>query len=295
MLLFRHPLNRPHFPFEARTILLHVVRCAMANDPAFPRSSTLQVAGKRVKVWTNGSGPALLLLHSAWGDAELSWSGVWNDLSKTFFVIAPDMPGFGASESPSQPSLAAIAGILKDMLDAHSIERAIVAGNSFGAAVAIEFASIFPEYTRHLVLVNGTNLPTIPRFMKKLIGLSVLEDRFRKVIRNATYSDKAFEKAFPDPAALPQGFFDVIRRNEEQHARTVFNAFMTQAAPQAKPSGPATIIWGTGDRLVPDKQRDGCRRWLGEPNLVLIEGAGHMPQVERPGAFVKALQAVGGG
>jgi 2-hydroxymuconate-semialdehyde hydrolase len=266
---------------------------AAAKERAMNLQPTdLILSGKRVHAWTGGSGPALLLLHSAWGDAEMSWAQVWNELSRSFTVIAPDMPGFGVSDPLDDPTLANYARLFKDLLDRLKIDNAIVVGNSFGVAVAIEFASTFPERARHLVAINGGYLPLIPVFLKKLIGLSAVEKRFRKFIRNMTYSDKAFSKAFPNPDKLPAGFFDRIRQHEEQQARIVFDTVMRQSLPQKRPRVPATIIWGTGDRLTSMKQAESLRKWLGKPDRVPINNAGHMPQVERPSEFVAAMKAL---
>jgi pimeloyl-ACP methyl ester carboxylesterase len=268
---------------------------AMPNDTMNPQPTDLMLSGKRVHVWTGGTGPALLLLHSAWGDGSMSWAPVWNDLSQSFFVIAPDMPGFGASDPLDKPSLAANARVLKELLDSQKADCAVVVGNSFGAAVAIEFASTFPERTRLLVLVNGGYVPALPGFMRKLISSPVLEKRFRAFIRNMTYSDKALAKAFPNPANLPPGFFDRIRQNAEKHSRIVFDTILNQTKPQVLPSVPIAIIWGTGDRLATMKQAGTLRKRLGNVKFITIEGAGHMPQVERPGEFVEAVKTVGEG
>lgn len=259
-----------------------------------PLPKDITLSGKRVRVWTNGRGPALLLLHSAWGDAEMSWAPVWTELGEYFFVLAPDLPGFGASEPLVEPTLAGNAGVLKELLDVLKVDRAVVAGNSFSASVAIEFVSSFPERSLRIVLVNGGYLPLLPRFMKKLISLPVLEKRFRAFFRRMNYSDKAFAKAFPDPAKLPPMFFDRIRRNEEKQSRVVFDTFMRQAKPQTPPTVPAAMIWGTGDRLVTMRQAGILRAWLGDPDFVPIDGTGHLPQVEQPKAFVEAMKRAGG-
>ncbi len=254
----------------------------------------MMISGKRLRVWSGGAGPALLLLHSAWGDAKLSWAAVWEDLSAHFTVVAPDLPGFGTSEPLDEPSLAAHVAVLRQLLDNQGIARAIVAGNSFGVSVAIELASSFPDRIRHLVVINGGYLPLLPGFMRKLISLPLFENRFRMFIRKMNYSDKAFEKAFPDPGRLPPLWFDRIRKNEESQSRVVFDTFMRQAKPQIPPSVPATMIWGTGDRLVTLKQAGIIRRWLGHADFVPIEKAGHLPQVEKPKQFVEAMKKIGG-
>jgi pimeloyl-ACP methyl ester carboxylesterase len=258
-----------------------------------PQPEDLILLGKRVHVWTGGTGPALLLLHSAWGDAEMSWGTVWNELSAFFTIVAPDLPGFGKSEHLDNVSLAANAGVLNELLDHQKLDRAVVVGNSFGVAIAIEFATLYPERTHHLVTVNGGYLPALPRFIKKLISLPGVEKRFRALMRNMTYSDKAFARAFPDPSRLPPGLIDHIRQNEEKQSRIVFDTFMKQAKPQTPPSVPSTIIWGTGDRLVSMRQAEAIRKWHKTARYVTINGAGHMPQVENPEEFVAAMKPIG--
>jgi hypothetical protein len=75
-------------------------------------------------------------------------------------------------------------------------------------------------------------------------------------------------RAFPNPSGLPPKFLEQIRVNEEQQASTVFNTFRNQAQSQRTPAVPVTIIWGH----------------------VSLAGAGHMPQVEAAGEFVKAVK-----
>ncbi len=265
----------------------------MPDTAGNPKPKDIIIAGKRLHAWVGGAGQALLLLHSAWGDAEMSWAPVWNELGRSFTVIAPDLPGFGASDPLDRPTLAANAKVLRTLLDDQKAGRAVVVGNSFAAAIAIEFASSFPERTRHLVLVNGGYLPALPGFMKKLIKLRVVEERFRRFMRSFTYSDKAFARSFPDPEVLPPGFFERIRRNEEKQSRNTFDTFMNQAGPQARPKVPSTLVWGTSDRLVTMRQAELLRKWLGAAAFVAIDGAGHMPQVEKPEEFVEAIKRVG--
>lgn len=254
------------------------------------QSTNLRYSGKRLHVWAGGTGPVLLLLHSAWGDAEMGWSTVWNDLARAFTVIAPDLPGFGASEAAEVPSLAGIAGVLKQLLDDKGIDRAMVVGNSFGVAAAVEFASLYPSMTAKLVAVNGGYLPSLPALMKRIITIPSVERRFRRAMRKMTYSDEAFGKAFPDRSILPPHFFEAIRQYEEQHSRIVYDAFMRQATPQKRPAVPSAIIWGAGDRLTGIRQAERMRKWLAVPQISWIDGAGHLPQVERPHEFVDMLR-----
>ncbi len=264
----------------------------MPNTTIASPTKELIFQTKKIRYRSNGIGPALLLLHSAWGDAELSWAPVWDGLTSSFSVIAPDMPGFGLSEPLDKPTLAGNARVLKELLDDQKVERAIIVGNSFGATIAIEFASIYPERTARLVLVNGGYLPQFPGFIRKLISLPAVEKRFRAFMRKLNYSDKAFAKAFPNPMKLTPQFFDRIRANEETQSRVVADTFLNQTIAQPRPKVPSAMIWGTGDNLVTMKQACIIRKWLGDPDFLPIEGAGHLPQAEEPEAFVTAMKKV---
>ena len=64
------------------------------------RHDCLLSTGK-LRYWEGGPTQALavLLLHSAFSDAAFSWSPIWEELAARYRVIAPDMPGFGASQA----------------------------------------------------------------------------------------------------------------------------------------------------------------------------------------------------
>ena len=65
---------------------------------------------------------------------------------------------------------------------------------------------------------------------------------------------------------------------------------MRQTTPQIPPTCETTMIWGTEDRLITMRQAAILRKWLGNPPFILIEGAGHMPQIEQPEAFAEAVK-----
>lgn len=68
------------------------------------RHENIAVGTAVESVWTGGEGTPLLLLHGAWGGAQMHWSTVWDALTERCRVIAPDFPGL-ASESSSIPRL----------------------------------------------------------------------------------------------------------------------------------------------------------------------------------------------
>jgi pimeloyl-ACP methyl ester carboxylesterase len=261
----------------------------MIENALTVRARDLILNGHKMHYWMGGSGPALLLLHAAWGDAELSWNRVWDELSRSYTILAPDLPGFGGSSPLAEPSLVAMAKILKELLDALKIDRVMVAGNSLSAAVSIQLANSYPRTVSRLILVNGGYMPVIPRLTKKLIAWPMVNYAFRRIVRKATFSQQTLNRSFADLASLPSGFIEKIHTNSFAYSGISFDTIMNLTEPMRKPAVPALVVWGAQDGLATMKQAEALQKWMPEATLITINGAGHMPQVERPQEFVAAI------
>ncbi len=258
------------------------------------REENFIISGRTLRVFKGGSGPGLLLLHSAWGDAEMSWSGIWDELASSFAVIAPDLPGFGRSSQIPGPTLSLMAGALRELLDKLNPGRITVVGNSFGGGVARQFAAEFPDSVSRLVLVNGGNIPHMPPPLRKVLATPFLERRFRKLMRLFAFSPQALKKSFTDPSKLPPGFFGEIQKNAPEYSAVVFDTFMNITRPLPFPAAPTFLIWGAQDGLNPLRQARALRKKIPGAILIAIDGAGHMPQMERPREFIMALRGAAG-
>src|SRR6266567_9290024 len=124
-----------------------------------PRTITVEGLRTRVLVEDGGTGrEPILLVHGVGGWAE-NWRPVMPALASTGRqVIALDLPGFGQSEAPRRvryfgPDEAFYPRFVIAAMDVLGIERAHIAGNSMGGAVAYMVAVTAPERTRSLVLV----------------------------------------------------------------------------------------------------------------------------------------------
>jgi len=259
------------------------------DDPKKVQAHDITLSGQRMHFWKGGTGPALLLLHAAWGDAEMSWSSVWVQLSRSCTVIAPDLAGFGRSSPMPKPSLSGFAKNLRELLEALQIGRVIAVGNSFGAAVAIQFANDYPEAVSQLVLVDGGYQPVIPGPVRKFIDLPVVNQGFRWFIRRLTFSPRTLQRSFAFPTRLPSGFFEKIQRNALAYSRISFDTVMNMTEPLPKPAVPTMLVWGAQDGLASLKQAHALQKWMPDSKLITIDGAGHMPQVEVPVEFVTAI------
>jgi pimeloyl-ACP methyl ester carboxylesterase len=170
----------------------------------------------RLRYWDGGpkQAPVILLLHSAFSDAAFSWSPVWEALAAGNRVIAPDMPGFGASQAPDGMSLATLAGVLRELLGQLGIARATVVGNSFGVSVAISLASLYPERVESLVLVNGVMLPPVSGLVKRATAIPALDRVISGMFYRTIFSPKAIRGSFPH--ASPEEFSRIALSTRRQ-------------------------------------------------------------------------------
>ena len=142
----------------------NIYRARKAEREHPPTGRFVTVEGVRLHYIEKGEGPPVVLLHGNVVTAEdFRTSGVLELLARRHRVIAFDRPGFGYSDRPhgSAWSARAQADLLRDALDVLGIERFVVLGHSWGAAVALAMALNHPDDVRGLVLLSGYYYPTL--------------------------------------------------------------------------------------------------------------------------------------
>lgn len=105
------------------------------------RAQILRNSPHEWRVLEGGTGPALLFLHGAGGSAE-SFLGVLEALSSDFRIIAPDLPGHGATRlgAKGRSGLNAMAEDVASLVRQHFEAPLAVIGHSAGAAVALRLS-----------------------------------------------------------------------------------------------------------------------------------------------------------
>ncbi len=125
--------------------------------PAEPLDVPVEGGSLRVGRW-GGSGPAVLAVHGITA-THVGWVEVAGRLPGAT-VLAADLRGRGRSADLAGPyGLATHVADLVAVLDAHRLERVVVAGHSMGGFVAVLLAAKHPDRVSRLVLVDG-GLPT---------------------------------------------------------------------------------------------------------------------------------------
>ncbi|KOX30086.1 alpha/beta hydrolase [Saccharothrix sp. NRRL B-16348] len=127
---------------------------ATQNDPAFQgtfRHEFADVDGVRMHYVTGGSGTPVVLIHG-WPQTWYGWWPIMPALAEHHTVYAVDLSGLGDSTgSPTGYDKATLARYVHTLIaDRLEVRDAAVVGHDFGAAVAFQYASQFPEDTARL-------------------------------------------------------------------------------------------------------------------------------------------------
>lgn len=274
---------------------------------ADPDSRFVDVNDVTVHYKTAGDGtPALVLLHG-FGASVFSWRDVMEPLGKHGKVVAFDRPAFGLTERPlswekgSNPYAPdAQVDLVVALMDALSIDQAVLVGNSAGATVAINTALTHPERVQALVLVDAAVYEGggSPGWIRPLLQTPQLDHLGPLLARQIAVRGDAFlESAWHDPSKITSKVRAGYRRplRTENWDRALWE--LTKASRPLDTSQveslelPCLVITGDDDRIVPVASSIRLARELPQAELVILPNCGHVPHEECPGPFLDAAEA----
>jgi pimeloyl-ACP methyl ester carboxylesterase len=263
------------------------------------RERWLQLAGVSTAMLESGDGPPVVLLHGPGGNAG-HWMRVIPDLATTHRVVAPDLPGQGASEVAGGPLDAdRVVTWLGELIEHTCPSPPAVVGYALGGAIAARFASGQGDRLSRLVLVDALGLGRFepaPDF-----GLALND--FLAQPTESTH-DALWRHCALDLDGLRQRMgerWEPFKAYNVDRARTpsvqaALHALMEHLGVPAIPSAdleriaiPTTLIWGRHDlatRLQIAEAASTRYRWP----LYVIENCADDPPIERPEAFLEALR-----
>jgi pimeloyl-ACP methyl ester carboxylesterase len=102
----------------------------------------------------NPTHPAVLLLHG-YANSSHTFRHVIPALSRVAFVVAPDLPGYGASDALPEPSFAALGGAVSELLHQLGVGRRFIYLHDWGAPVGLGIAMAAPELVAGLIIQNA--------------------------------------------------------------------------------------------------------------------------------------------
>jgi len=252
---------------------------------------TIPLGHSTARVWTEGQGEAIVLLHGEWAGAEAYWFKVADELAATHLVVAPELPGIGIP-GDVLATFGAYAAWLDDLLGTLKIDRATIVGNSLGAAIAWRYVAQYPRRSRALVMVNGYPPPAYSRGMRWLASRTLVRGAVRSNFRRNVYGSAALGPAFHDRGNAPKAIVQALDRFSKAEIDAVLNMLLSDEPMLSPPAVRTLLLFGEADKLPPFDKRGArmMRSKLADSRLVTIPAAGHLPQVEHPVAFLRALR-----
>ena len=215
-------------------------------------------------------------------------------------VHAIDLPGFGGSSKPRTAPYTArwFAEAVVGVLDALDIDRAHIVGNSMGGRVALEVGLSAPERVQSLVLLSPAvafvrrGFHPVVRLLRPEFGL--LPHKIHSSMVRAQFWSMFADADAIDPAVADVVVDEFQRIYASAGARLAFlsaarNLYLDKPFGRggfyprlAGLQAPALFVWGTEDKLIPAAFRHHVARWLPSAEQIVLQGCGHVPQVERP-------------
>jgi pyruvate dehydrogenase E2 component (dihydrolipoamide acetyltransferase) len=269
-----------------------------------PEVQTADVGGRKISY--AGAAPesqdsdVVLLIHGYGGDRN-SWLFLQEPLAARYRVYALDLPGHGTSTKDVGDSQAGPAGpggpaeVLADavvgVLDAVGPGRTHLVGHSMGGAVALAVTARDPRRIASLTLIAPSGFgPEINvgylrgfadaqtrRELKPLVGQIFADEGL--VTRQVVDDLLAYKRLDGVDQAL-HALVDMLLDGDAQRTGSA------TALAEIGDAVPVTVVWGRADRIIPAAQAEsvtGAARYL-------VDGAGHMPHMERPGEVQAAIE-----
>jgi pimeloyl-ACP methyl ester carboxylesterase len=270
----------------------------LAGAPVTERR--LDLEGVSTAVLEGGDGPPVVLLHGQGG-----WAGVWlpamAELVRAHRVVAPDLPGLGASRvNAAAPDAAGMLAWLGELLERTCPVPPVLVGVSLGGSIGARFAAAHGDRLAGLVLVSMGGLVGKVRIPPPML-LALVRHSLRPTERSAmgmlrqvsVDADRVQRRMGERWAPFRAYSLELARTPSVRRANRhlLGELGLRQIPPEevARIDVPTTLIWGRQDRVMPLAAAKEASVRYGWP-LDVIDDAGHFLGVDQPEAFLQALR-----
>jgi 3-oxoadipate enol-lactonase len=247
-------------------------------------------ANGTVNAAQSGEGQPLFLFHSLLSD-RASFDAIVPELSKSYRVIVPELPGFGRSQAVGG-GLAGVADRMADAVrEAAGGKDAIVLGNGYGGFVALQMAIRHPKIATRLVLAD--------------CGAAFSEPG-REAFRNMAAASRAKGLSAITDVAMRRLFApdfqgkhpDLMRDRREAFLNTDADVFRAACDALAgldlrpeldKVKVPVLVLVGEHDEATPPPMSHELAAGLPQAHLEIVPGCAHVPQLQSPAMFLEMI------
>ena len=255
---------------------------------AYPRESpvaehgVIDVRGRKLNLRRAGQGAPLLFLHGAHGLADHE-PGL-DELAHHFEIIAPEHPGFGASEVCDHVDDVTDLGLFYlDVLDHLKLDTIHVVGQCIGGWVALEMAIHASHRFKTLTLVNSAGLRVKDQPRGDMFVCS--EDDLVKMLFTGDAGATWIKRWRATPALE-----ELYDRNRAAAAKYTWSPRLCNPKLDQwlhRVNAPTHIIWGANNRVIPPAYADALKTLIPGATTTILADCAHMAHVEKPQAFAE--------
>lgn len=257
----------------------------MAEKVSGFTEGTVKVDGTNLVVLKGGSGKPVLVLHE-----ELGFPGwlKWNaELAKKRTLLVPLHPGFGRTDRAEWiSSVRDLAGFYAQYLREQKLTGIDLIGFSFGGWIAAEMAANDPKLFRKMVLVAPTGIRPPTGELRDMF-VTPAHVYFEASVKNPEAAAE-FGALFGGKKTPEQ--FEAFEDARAEVARLAWQPYMHNPSLPHLLEGvsglPTLLIWGREDGVVPLAAGEVYKRVIKDSRLVVFDGCGHRPEVEKTSEFV---------
>ncbi|APE25998.1 MULTISPECIES: alpha/beta fold hydrolase [Streptomyces] len=252
----------------------------------------VQCSGLEVAYYRVGEGPPVVFLHGAAGDGRL-WQPQLDVLSDAFTVVAWDEPGAGrSSDVPASFGLTDYAHCLAAVVESLRLGPAHIAGLSWGGTVALELYRHHPDLVKTLILVDTY------AGWKGSLPAEEVQARVEGARRMLAAPPDEFDPTLPglfagEPPAAYVPLLDAMDaavRPDTMRTQLALMAEADQRDVLPTISVPTLLLWGEQDVRSPLTVARQFQKAIPHSELVVIPGAGHVSNLERPQEFNRTVR-----
>jgi pimeloyl-ACP methyl ester carboxylesterase len=250
----------------------------------------IDIPGGDLQVREDGprDAPNIVLLHGF--ACSIGW---WDDmipaLARDHHVITFDLLGHGGSAKPRKGyGMESQARRVSAALDRLGVRRATIVGHSMGGAVATALTELRrPLVASMVILDSGSDVDDgqLP-FTARLGFVPVLGEAIRRVVPDSMIRnglESAFAEGYDVPDRFVDDFTDMTYSSYDgsHNGADEYRDEMGLADRLADEQVPLLVIFGARDDIAEPRSAQDYRKVPGA-RIVLLDGAGHSPHVEKP-------------
>jgi len=238
---------------------------------------------------------ALVLLHAFPLNARM-WEGQLTFAASGWHVIAPHVRGVdaGLNDRPTATvTMDDYAADVVDLLDALHVEDAVLCGLSMGGYLALALMRLAPTYARGLILADTKSQADTPEALEARRGmLSLVESQGVAAVADAMIPKLLGATTRAGHPQVEQRVRSLITANSPESVAGSVRALMSRRdSTPILPSIriPTLVIVGDEDAVTPPPNAEQLHAAIPGAELVRLQHAGHLSNLEQPEAFNAAL------